>query len=220
MTSKESVRATSQPVDVLVWDPLVRFGHWTLAAAFAVAFFSAEEGAGGPGVWHVWTGYLVGGIVVLRVLWGFVGSRHARFSDFVYEPDKVLAYLGDLLRGRGRRYVGHSPAGGAMVIALLVCLAATVATGIVAHGEQGKGPLAAAQVTDTTNATGSEAQRTPIEAGGERGESVIAEVHDLLADIAMALVVTHILGVALASFVHRENLVLAMISGRKRRVRD
>jgi cytochrome b len=148
MTSKESVRATSQPVDVLVWDPLVRFGHWTLAAAFAVAFFSAEEGAGGPGVWHVWTGYLVGGIVVLRVLWGFVGSRHARFSDFLYEPYKVFAYLGDLLVGRGRRYVGHSPAGGAMVIALLVCLAATVATGIVAYGEQGKGPLAAAQVTD------------------------------------------------------------------------
>ena len=48
----------------------MRFGHWTLATAFAVAFFSAEEGAGGPGVWHVWTGYLVGGIVVLRVLWG------------------------------------------------------------------------------------------------------------------------------------------------------
>ena len=155
MTSKESIRATSQPSDILVWDPLVRFGHWTLAAAFAVAFFSAEEGAGGPGVWHVWSGYLVGGIVVLRVLWGFVGSRHARFSDFVYEPCKVLAYLGDLLLGRGRRYVGHSPAGGAMVIALLVCLAATVATGIVAYGEQGKGPLAAAQVTDTTNATGS-----------------------------------------------------------------
>ena len=198
----------------------MRFGHWTLAAAFAVAFFSAEEGAGGPGVWHVWTGYLVGGIVVLRVLWGFVGSRHARFSDFVYEPYKVLAYLGDLLRGRGRRYVGHSPAGGAMIIALLVCLAATVATGIVAYGEQGKGPLTAAQVTDTTNAMGNEAHRIPIEAGGERGESAIAEVHDLLADIAMALVVTHILGVALASVVHRENLVLAMISGRKRRVRD
>ena len=94
MTSKESVRATSQPADVLVWDPLVRFGHWALAAAFAVAFFSAEEGAGGPGVWHVWSGYLVGGIVVLRVLWGFVGSRHARFSDFLYEPYISLRLFG------------------------------------------------------------------------------------------------------------------------------
>ena len=107
-----------------------------------------------------------------------------------------------------------------MIIALLVCLGATVATGIVAYGEPGKGPLAAAQVTDTTNAMGSETHRIPTEAAGQRGESVIAEVHDLLADIAMALVVTHILGVALASVVHRENLVLAMISGRKRRARD
>jgi cytochrome b len=169
----------------------------------------------------VWSGYLVGGIVVFRVVWGFVGSRHARFRDFVYEPFKILAYLTDLLRGRAHRYVGHSPAGGAMVVALLVCLAGTVATGIVSDGEQGKGPLAAAPVTDTTTkANGNEAHRTRPEAGGEGSESVIREVHDLLADITMALVVAHILGVALASFVHRENLVLAMISGRKRRAGD
>ena len=221
MSSKETIRTLSQTADSLVWDAVVRFGHWALVAAFAVAYFSAEEGAGGPGIWHVWSGYLVGGIVVLRVLWGFVGARHARFSDFVYEPYKVLAYLSELLRGRARRYVGHSPAGGAMVIALLACLAGTVATGIVAYGEQGKGPLAASPVTDTTSAIGNGTEhRVQPEAKGERTASVISDVHDLLANITVALVVAHILGVALASFVHRENLVLAMISGRKRRARD
>jgi len=102
-----------------------------------------------------------------------------------------------------------------MVIVLLACLAATVATGIIAYGEQGKGPLAA--VVADTNASGNEAEhRVRAEGGGGRTESAIGELHALLADITAALVIAHILGVAIASFVHRENLVLGMISGRKR----
>jgi len=217
MTSSKTIRTRRQPAGTLVWDPLVRVGHWALVAAFAVAYLSAEEEAGGPDPLHVWGGYVVGGIVVLRVLWGFVGPRHARFSDFFCGPVKALAYLRDLLMGRARRYLGHSPAGGAMVIALLVCLAATVATGVIVYGEQGKGPLAASLVTDV-NTNGTEAgHRARPEAGRERTESVIGEWHDLLAYITVALAVTHILGVAVASIVHRENLVLAMINGRKRR---
>ena len=156
MTSSETIRTTSRPASSLVWDPLVRFGHWALVAAFAVAYLSAEEEARGPDPLHVWGGYVVGAIVVLRVVWGFVGPRHARFRDFVRSPIVALAYFRDLLYGRARRYVGHSPAGGAMVIALLVCLAATVATGLVAYGEEGKGPLAV--VMTNTNANGNEAE--------------------------------------------------------------
>jgi cytochrome b len=119
--------------------PLVRFGHWGLVAAFAMAYLSAEEEAGGADPLHVWGGCVVGVLVVLRVAWGFVGPRHARFSDFVRSPIVALAYFRDLLYGRARRYVGHSPAGGAMVIALLVCLAATVATGPHCIWRRGQG---------------------------------------------------------------------------------
>ena len=117
MTSSETIRTTRQPTGTVVWDPLVRFGHWALVAAFTVAYFSAEKEDGGPGAWHVWSGYVVVGLVVQRVLWGFVGPHHARFSDFICGPVKALRYLVDLLRGRSEGYLGHSPAGGAMVIA-------------------------------------------------------------------------------------------------------
>ena len=217
MASKEAIAATTRPMDtVSVCDPVVRFGHWALVAAFAVAYFSAEEEASGPDPLHVWGGYIVGGIVVLRVLWGFVGPRQARFSDFICGPVKALRYLIDLLRGRSERYLGHSPAGGAMVIALLVCLAATVGAGLIAYGEQGKGPLAVSSVAEA-NANGNEAEhRIRPEGGGERTESAIGDLHGEVANITLGLVVLHILGVGLASIVHRENLVLAMISGRKR----
>jgi cytochrome b len=217
MTSSETIRTTSRPASTLVWDPLVRFGHWALVAAFAVAYLSGEDEADAL---HVWGGYIVGAIVLLRVGWGFVGPRHARFSDFVRSPLVALAYFRDLLYGRARRYVGHSPAGGAMVIALLVCLAATVATGLIAYGEEGKGPLAAVLVTDA-NANGNEAEdRAPAKTGREESESTIGELHGLLANITVALVVAHILRVAVASVVHKENLVFAMITGRKRRARE
>jgi cytochrome b len=202
------------------WDPLVRFGHWALVAAFAVAYFSAEDEAGGPNALHVWGGYVVGVLVVLRVVWGFIGPHHARFSDFVRSPVVALAYFRDLLYGRTRRYIGHSPAGGAMVIALLGCLAATVATGLITYGEEGKGPLGVVMVTDA-NANGNEAGHRAL-AGKrvEETESTVHGLHDLFANITVVLVAAHIFGVLVASFVHKENLVLAMITGRKRRADD
>ena len=216
MSSSETIRGPSRPASALVWDPLVRFGHWALVAAFAVAYLSAEEEAGGADPLHVWGGYAVGVLVVLRVVWGFVGPRHARFSDFVRSPIVALVYFKDLLYGRARRYIGHSPAGGAMVIALLVCLAATVATGLIAYGEEGKGPLAVVMVTDANEA----GSRALAERRGGETESTIGELHGLMANITVALVVAHIFGVVVASVVHKENLVLAMITGRKRRARD
>ena len=212
--SSPSVRAATS---VTVWDPVVRVGHWALVAAFAVAYLSAEEEGGTPDVLHVWGGYAVGAIVTLRVLWGLVGPKYARFSDFVCGPIAALRYLLDLFAGHTRRYLGHSPAGGAMVIALLVCLAGTVASGIVAYGERGKGPLAAEGAVVTTLAHAEENEGVAGEAEGVEGKKSIAgELHGALANVTLVLVVLHVFGVELASYAHRENLLAAMVSGKKR----
>ncbi|MEZ5502881.1 MAG: cytochrome b/b6 domain-containing protein, partial [Halioglobus sp.] len=104
---------------VTVWDPIVRIGHWTLVIAFLTAYFTEDDLL----TLHVWAGYVVGGIICFRLIWGLVGSRHARFSDFVRSPTVVWHYLRDLFAHRAKRYIGHNPAGGAMIVALLISIA-------------------------------------------------------------------------------------------------
>jgi cytochrome b len=210
-----SSKAKPATPEIRVWDPWVRFAHWALVAGFAVAYLSGDDEVDPL---HVWAGYIVAGLVALRVLWGFIGPARARFSDFVYGPAEDLRYLKGLLRGSARRYLGHSPAGGAMVAALLICLAATVSTGLIAYGEQGNGPLAqiGTVLVRPAEADREDAEHSRPGRAGEGPETVMRELHDLLANITLGLVVLHIFGVALASVVHHENLVLAMINGRKR----
>ena len=184
------------PAQVRVWDAFVRVAHWLLVAGFFVAYFTEDDLLTA----HVWAGYLVGSIVLLRVAWGFVGPEHARFSNFACGPVKAVRYLAGLLRHRAARYVGHSPAGGAMVILLLICLAATVWSGLTVYAyDQGAGPLAALFVR------------------GSAEEDLWEEIHELMANFTLLLVGVHIAGVALASFAHRENLVRAMVTGYKRK---
>jgi cytochrome b len=201
----------AQSASVLVWDPAVRVGHWLLVVLFAIVYLTAEEESGSTNVLHVWGGYAIGVIVVLRILWGFAGPQYARFSSFVCGPAASLRYLVDLVGGHARRYLGHSPAGGAMVIALLAFLAATVATGVVAYGERGQGPLAADGAAVVTRAKAEEGSE-----GKKEKESLVGEAHGALANITLGLIILHVLGVGLASYAHRENLVAAMVSGRKR----
>ena len=211
--------STTQAAWIKVWDPVVRYGHWALAAAFAIADLSAEDEGGEADLLHVWSGYVVGIVVAVRVIWGLIGTRHARFTDFAYGPMSALQYLNDLMRGRARRHIGHSPAGAAMIFALLICLAGTVWTGLVAYGDSGKGPLANAGSVVTPQAYADEREGRSERSGGGRrngGESAVGELHAVFANITLGLVVLHILGVGLASVVHRENLVGSMISGRKR----
>ena len=184
--------------DVTVWDPLVRVFHWLLVIAFFIAYFVTEEDYLQV---HIWAGYIVLGLVVFRTVWGFVGPKYARFSNFLYSPALVLSYLLELLRSRARRYLGHSPAGGAMVLLLLLSLLATTITGLMVYGaEQSAGPLAGMMGSLAGN-----------------GEAEWAEeLHEFFANLTLGLVILHIAGVLLASFSHKENLARAMVTGRKR----
>jgi cytochrome b len=181
--------------EVRVWDPLVRVFHWTLVTAFAVAFLTEDE-------WldlHVLAGYTVLGLVGLRLAWGLIGTRHARFGDFVRGPRVVLAYVRDVTRGRARRYLGHNPAGGAMIVALLVFLTLASFTGLLAYGaSELAGPFAGA-FTDP------------------RWVEALEEVHEVLADLTLILAGVHVAGVVASSLLHRENLVRAMVTGTKAR---
>lgn len=180
---------------VKVWDPLVRIFHWTLVSAFFVAYFTEDDLLD----LHVYAGYLIGGLLVFRLIWGFVGSRYARFSDFVKPPREVWVYLKSILFQHPKRYLGHNPAGGAMVIALLVSLLLTTVSGIAVYGAgESAGPLAAS-----------------LAGVGDFWADVFEGIHEFFANATVALVVFHVLGVVLAGRQHKENLVKSMVNGLK-----
>jgi cytochrome b len=170
------------PATIKVWDPFVRVFHWALAALFLLAYATGDELENV----HIVAGYAIAGLLALRIVWGFVGPRHARFGDFVRSPRVVLAYLRDVALLRAPRFVGHNPAGGAMVVALIAMLIGTCITGYMMTTES------------------------------YWGSQVLEDVHETFANLTIGLVVVHVLGVLVASFEHRENLVKAMMTGRKR----
>jgi cytochrome b len=148
------------------------------------------------------------GSAILLLLWGFVGSRHARFSDFICGPRPIWSYLAGLVRFSSKRYIGHSPAGGAMIVALLVMVAATAGSGMVNLAQDdGAGPLSGIVA---------KVERPPRVPGQRRPPLLSKQVHETIANITLLLAVLHIGGVVLASFVHKENLTASMITGRKR----
>jgi cytochrome b len=203
---------------VRIWDPFVRIFHWTLVAGFAVAYLTEGE----PFWLHITAGFIVAGLVAARLVWGFIGPENARFSSFIYSPSDVLRYLKGMFTGKAERHLGHSPAGGAMVIALLLSLAATTGTGAYMYftGSPEEEQSGEARETDSSTPLASVAADEEDEERGEAGkraENPVEEVHEFFANFTLLLAMLHIAGVALASFAHRENLARAMITGVKRR---
>ena len=201
---------------VKVWDPLVRIFHWALVIGFTVAYLTGED----ESALHIWSGYIVGGLIAFRLVWGLVGTRHARFRDFLYGPRKLLGYTRSLLSGHPQRYLGHNPLGGLMVVLLLLALVGTTITGLQVYAvEEGKGPLAPLMASGpqamlpiaAAKANGDEHEEGHE---GER-EELYEELHELFANLTLALVILHVLGVISGSLLHRENLIRAMFTGRK-----
>lgn len=182
-----------RPPTVKAWDPLVRVFHWSLVFFFLLAFATGDD-------WtdlHAWTGYTIAMLVAFRLLWGFIGTRTARFPTFVRSPRSAMRHLRSMLCRRAPHYLGHNPVAAMMVIALLVSIGLTAFSGMVLIASEGQGPLAGTffAVID-----------------GEAME----ELHEFFANLTLLLVFAHVAGVVASSLLEGENLVKAMITGRKK----
>jgi cytochrome b len=166
---------SSETLTIEVWDLFVRVFHWSLVAAFAIAWTSAEYW---PSL-HEQTGYFIATLIVLRIVWGFIGPRYARFNQFIRPLADVREYLAALAQARPTAHIGHNPAAGWMVIMLLSVLALTVFSGWAI------------------------------------GSGHWEDAHEVAAGTLLALIFVHVAGVVLSSYVHKENLVAAMLNGHK-----
>ncbi len=203
-----------------VWDPLVRIFHWSLVIAFSISYLTGDE----ESAIHVYSGYTILGLISFRLIWGFIGSKHARFSDFVTSKTTVISYLKSLTGRKPQHYKGHNPAGGWMVIALIISLFVTTLSGLQVYAlEEGLGPFAnnpqqvqlisSAYADDHEYAEHKDSEK---DSGNEFWEEVWEEIHEAASNITLLLIFIHIGGVLVSSLIHRENLVKAMITGRKK----
>lgn len=210
--------------EIRVWDPLVRMFHWSLVLSFTIAYLTGEEESG----LHIDAGYVVLGLILFRLVWGFIGTRYARFSDFVYSPKAVLEYLKSLSTNTPRNYTGHNPAGGWMVIAMLLCLAIVSVSGLKVYAiEEGLGPLAGsaqespiiitpAYADDDEDEENEGHEDEGSESGHENeSEEFWEEIHEASSNFMLLLIFLHVAGVVLSGRRHKENLVKAMITGNK-----
>jgi len=179
---------------ILVWDLPTRVFHWLMVLAFAGAWLAFDDDR--YLYIHVYAGYTLLGLLVFRLIWGFVGSHYARFHSFAHDWPSVTAYLKGLLNGQAARYLGHNPAGSwAIFILLALGFVVTLSGMLTLGGEERHGPFAG--LLSYTIAP------------------VFREIHEISAWTMLVLVIGHIIGVIVESVFHRENLVLAMLNGFK-----
>lgn len=172
---------TARPA-VKVWDPLVRIGHWLLVLSVVLAWLTRHR----AGPWHEWLGYASLAVLAVRLLWGWLGTRYARFAEFLRGPRATLSYARAMVHGREPRHLGHNPLGAWMIVALIAVVALVGFTGWL-------------YTTDRY-----------------WGVEWVESLHNALSNVLLALIGLHVAGVLYASWRHRENLVGAMLHGRKR----
>ncbi len=170
-----------------LWDPLVRLFHASLAGVFVANYFFNEAG----GDWHVWLGYYAVAWLGVRLVWGFIGPRSARWSDFWPTPARLRAHVGALLARRPLHRLGHSPLGALVMLAMMLCI-----LGIGVSGWAMK------------------------EVDALWGADWPLQVHETLANGLCALVAVHVLAALFESFLVRDNLPLSMVTGRRRALPD
>lgn len=178
---------------VKTWDPLVRVFHWSLALFFFLAFITEDDWLG----LHIQAGYAVALLILFRLFWGAVGSRQARFTNFVKSPPVAISHLKQMLKRDIPHYQGHNPAAGLMVIALLLSISVVSLSGLILIASEGQGPLASTLFARW------------------RGDWV-EEVHEFFSNFTLLLVAAHVLGVLISSLLEGENLARAMVTGLKR----
>jgi len=206
--------------EIRVWDPLVRIFHWGLVLAFAIAYLSGDEESS----LHIYSGYAVLGLITFRVLWGLIGTRYARFSNFVHSPGTVMQYLKGMGAGKPKHYVGHNPAGGWMVVTMLLCLFVVTVSGLKVYAiEEGLGPLAGETpeltIISPAYADSDSDDESEHEENGhgedEEAEEFWEEIHEASSNLMLFLIFLHIAGVIVSGRLHNEHLVKAMFTGKK-----
>ncbi|MFV0292899.1 MAG: cytochrome b/b6 domain-containing protein [Paracoccus sp. (in: a-proteobacteria)] len=193
--------AKQPPVrEVRLWDPLLRGFHWLLAF-FVIATWLLGQFGSGKMTLHFWFGYVVAGLLLFRLIWGFIGPAPARFSHFLRGPGAMAEYTRGVLLREPSYWPGHNPLGACSVIAMLAILATQVTTGLISDPEDfiNVGPLAD-KVSGATS-------------------SAAVGWHHLGSTLILLLVLMHIGVILFYRFWKREDLVTPMITGRKT-VRD
>ncbi len=199
--------------EVRIWDPLVRIFHWSLVIAFSLSYLTGEEESS----IHVYSGYTILGLISFRILWGVIGTKHARFTDFVRGKDTVIHYLKSLLTRNPQHYQGHNPAGGWMVIALIISLFASTLSGLKLYAvEEGLGPFAnsSPEIHLISNAYADD-DKDKKDSGDEFWKDFWEEIHEAAVNFTLLLIFIHVGGVLVSSLIHKENLVKAMVTGKK-----
>ena len=202
MTLLRNKRITPAPQpdphkEVYVWDIVVRLFHWLLIILYCVAYLSEDLFL----TVHAWAGYAIALLLVIRIIWGIIGTKYARFTDFIYPKNTIKQFIKDTFSLRAKRYLGHNPAGGVMVFALMTLLSLTICFGLILFGiEEGRGPLA-----------------TTLSGTSHFWGDIIDTLHEFFAHTTLALIVIHIFGVLVESLINHENLAASMINGYKKK---